>query len=924
MASPSPPRGGIDDWAWYRLIWLCFFLSGATGLVYQVVWLRMLGLVFGHTVYAITTVLAAFMAGLALGSFVFARLAPRLRNLVATYGWLEIGIGVYCALMPALLSAAAWVYLGLHSRLGLSYDAFSVVQFALVFLLLLVPTTLMGGTLPVLSQAFVRRELDVGRTVGALYGLNTVGAVVGVVLAGYVLLPAIGNRATLLCAAAANLVVGALALFVARGRRTAVAVDLMPIVTERTGVMGRTGLGARLTVIGLAVSGGVSMIYEVGWTRALALVIGSSTYAFTAMLVAVLVGIAGGSALYSWLAGGRRVSPATFAGLQAGIGLATGTVIYLFPRLPEVFLAGIAWSSSPGAVQLVQLFVSACALLPATLLIGATFPCAVAVVARDLSRVGEDVGEVYAANTLGAIAGAAAGGFIVVPALGVHGALAAGAATNLALAAVLLATTGRRRLATWIPAAAVLVAAVSVIRLSPWDHGLMASGPAVYAQRYVAQRSGGLAAAIQRQTVLFYRDGVSGTVSVHRIDKVTSLRVNGKTDASTGGDMPTQLLSGHLPVLVHPDARNVLVIGMGSGVTAGAVARHPVRRVDVVEIEPAVVEATRFFADVNRDVLKDTRVRVVIADGRNFLLTTEERYDVIISEPSNPWIAGLASLFSREFFELARSRLKPGGLMLQWVQAYNLPPDDLRMVVRTFRSMFPAVSVWNPNQADLLLLGGVTPVAIDPGELARRYTSRPGLPDDLRRLGMRHGAGLVGYLVLGEDDTARLAEGTALNTDDRLPLEFSAPRSLYLDTVGPNLGAIATARRATPSATLEQALDRDGGAPARHAVGLAALARGDEGEARRQFQRALELEPGQVPSTLELANLAYRNQQWLVALQLAQHVLARQDDNARANFLAGIASARLFQKAEAQRFLRRAVALDPGNREYSDALIGSL
>jgi len=239
----------------FALIWLCFFLSGATGLVYQVVWLRMLGLVFGHTVYAITTVLAAFMAGLALGSFVFGRLAPRLGNLVASYGWLEIGIGLYCPTIPLLLSAAAWGYLGLYTWLGLSYNAFSLVQFGLVFLLLLVPTTLMGGTLPVLSQALARRELEVGRTVGALYGLNTAGAVVGVVLAGYFLLPAFGNRATLLCAAFANLAVGGLALILARKRRPASAAE--PAVALGGSVTDRVSLGGRLTVAALAVSGGV-------------------------------------------------------------------------------------------------------------------------------------------------------------------------------------------------------------------------------------------------------------------------------------------------------------------------------------------------------------------------------------------------------------------------------------------------------------------------------------------------------------------------------------------------------------------------------------------------------------------------------------------------------------------------------------------
>jgi tetratricopeptide (TPR) repeat protein len=310
----------------------------------------------------------------------------------------------------------------------------------------------------------------------------------------------------------------------------------------------------------------------------------------------------------------------------------------------------------------------------------------------------------------------------------------------------------------------------------------------------------------------------------------------------------------------------------------------------------------------------------VIADGRNFLLTTSERYDVIISEPSNPWIAGLASLFSSEFFALARSRLKPGGVMLQWVQAYHLPPDDLRMIVRTFRTIFPAVSLWNPSDSDLLLLGSAETVTIEPAELARRYEGNPGLRADLQGIGVQHGAAIAGHLSLGEENTTRFAEGTGLNDDDRLPLEFSAPRALYLDTRGPNLAAIAAARRTTPSEELEQALDRTGGAGGRYALGLVALRRNDEREAQRQFERALALEAGHAPSMLEMASFADRNGQWELALRLALDVLGRQRGSARVHYLAGLASAGLFQPADAQRFLLRAVALEPENRVYTTAL----
>jgi spermidine synthase len=314
----------------------------------------------------------------------------------------------------------------------------------------------------------------------------------------------------------------------------------------------------------------------------------------------------------------------------------------------------------------------------------------------------------------------------------------------------------------------------------------MSSGPAIYAGHYL--RSGlGVAAALRDKEVLFHRDGATATVSVTRASDTITLRVNGKADASTApGDMPTQVMLGHLPLLLHPDPRTVLVIGLGSGITAGSVVRHPIERLDIIEIEPVVVEASGFFAQENGNVLRDPRVRLTIADGRNFLLTTPERYDVIASEPSNPWLGGVASLFSVEFFQLARQHLRPGGLMLQWVHAYSLLPEDFQMIVKTFRTAFPSTSIWQVTGGDFLLLGRADAAPLDLNRLKNRYETNPGLRSDLARIGISDWAGILGYFLLGDKDATRYAEDAQLNTDDRLRLEFSAPRALYLDTGFPN------------------------------------------------------------------------------------------------------------------------------------------
>jgi spermidine synthase len=463
--------------------------------------------------------------------------------------------------------------------------------------------------------------------------------------------------------------------------------------------------------------------------------------------------------------------------------------------------------------------------------------------------------------------------------------------------------------------------AVVVLALPRWDQRVMSSGAAIYARWYVnASRGQDLASLLRAQRIVYYRDGLSATVAVSQAGEHFFLRVNGKLDAGTAGDMPTQLMSGHLPLLLHPDPKKVLVIGLGSGITAGAVARYPVERVDLVEIEPAVVEASRFFDQLHGKVLEDPRVRTVIADGRNFLLTTPERYDVIISEPSNPWMSGLASMFSEEFFRLARQRLRPGGIMLQWIQAYNIRPEDFRMVVSTFRSAFPAASIWNPVRGDFLLVGAGEGAPIDLDRIRARFDGNPKVRSDLERIGVRAWPGILGFFMLGDADTARFAQGGGLNTDDKLPLEFSAPRALYLDTGDTNWRLVQQFRRAPlpdVTASSRPALEQ---ADARSWIGRVDLTRMDYDNAHAQFQRALDLDPRSLPAQVGMSIVMLQTDRTEDAFRLARQAAERDPKNATALFVAGIAAGRLRKPEEALALLRRAVALDPDNAQYQVAL----
>ena len=780
-------------------IFLLFFISGALGLVYQVLWLRMLILVFGSTQFAVSTILTAFMGGLALGSYLFGRIVDRRNDPVRLYGILEIGIGLYALAVPFLFDQLVPVYRWIWNQFEPDFFVFSLLRFVFALAVLIVPTTLMGGTLPILSKFLVTREESIGLSVGSLYAVNTFGAVAGTALTGFVLIPVWGTNRTIILAAALNLVVGLAAWLVWRSVRTRSAPGSRAPATAGPVIPPE----ARLILWVLGGSGFVAMMYEIVWTRVLALIIGSSVYAFTIMLTTFLVGLAAGAAVVSRIADrlkGRFAVEGMIA-LLTGTAVAAFGTLLLFPELPYQF-ARIYHDIRGSNTWIFSLkFGMAFAImLPPTLLLGGLFPLAIRYCAPHVEKLGRSVGMVYASNTVGTILGSFISGFFLIPHLGIQNSLMLAILLDLALAAALVVgATGALRAMTGWPLGRRVAGVAFLVVLGAglwfgapaWNTLVMNSGVYQYAddmEEADLTREGFNRFMVDDIELKFYKEGMTTSVMVVR-EKSTGvylLAVNGKIDASSEGDLPTQLLSGHIPLLMNRDPKDVLIIGFASGITVGSAAQHPIDRLTAVEIEPAILDASHFFDAFNHRPLEDPRVRVIRNDGRNYMLVTDDRYDVIISEPSNPWMTVASNLFTREFFELGRTRLKPGGVFGQWLQLYGMSPLDLQALTATFHSVFPHVLVFNTiEDADLLLVGSDHPLTIDMDAMAGRM-SELSVKIDLMRLRIGTPQDILSYLVFGTNEIDRFTEGAPLNTDDNALIEFHAPKSLHYETRGAN------------------------------------------------------------------------------------------------------------------------------------------
>jgi len=781
-------------------IFLLFVLSGATSLVYEVLWLRQLILIFGSTQFATSTILSTFMGGLALGAFGAGRLLTgRQVSPLRIYGLLEIGIGLYALLVPTLLGALSPLY-GVLWQAGASesFVALSLAKFAGIALILLPPTVLMGASLPVLARQIADDPDRIGGKVGLLYAINTFGAVLGTFIAGFVAIPGIGMQRTLWATAAVNLLLGAVAILLAK-RFTPVTVSSAGEDSEpRTA--GPATRHVRLVLVAFGLSGFGALVLEVAcWTRVLALGMGSSVYAFSLMLLAFLIGLATGGAFFSWvLRRHTRLDPTVLlAVLLATAGVLAYATAFVFNSLPRLFAEiYFNWSPGPDGWFFVQLLFGLLIMFPATFALGGIFPAVLQIHARSLDQVSRSVGTVYASNTVGTILGAGLAGFVLIPQLGVLDTVILVAALEIALglvvAAVVVLRPVRVRALLAVP---MLLCLLLILAFNPdWDVRLMNSG--VYMNLFdVSKKEGwsGFEEMIYENNVVVYAaEGITATVFVADQPEFDNryLSVNGKIEASTSADLETQLMCAHLPLLLHEDPQEILIVGLASGITVGAAAAHPVRTIRVVEIEKKMLPAARLFGEANNHVLDDERVTISINDARNELEFSSADYDVIISEPSNPWMTVASNLFTEDFFRMARTRIRPGGIFAQWIQTYYLPPEDMQSIIAAFHDAFPYVMLFETMDGlDLLILGAEQPLKLDLDAIGGRMTELD-VRIDLARVGMRSAIDVLSLFRMGSAEVSALVEGAPRNTDDNARVEFSAPRTLGMPTIDANLEMI--------------------------------------------------------------------------------------------------------------------------------------
>lgn len=757
------------------LVLLLFLISGATGLIYEITWMRSLGAVFGNTVFASSTVLTAFMLGLALGSYVLGRVADRLRNPLKLYALLELAIGAYAATFPFLLQVVDRFYLWFYQTADPSFTVMNLVRFTASVGILLLPTALMGGTLPILSVLWTelcqkdQADTRTGRSVGFLYAVNTLGAVIGAFLTGYFLIRLLGVNRTIYVTAAINGAIGVTGWAISRRHTRRQVVSSSPSrqakgrqQTKESSTEGTRK--TRIAVLGAVfLAGFCALALEVLWTRVLVFVLETSAYAFTCMLTCFVFGLALGSLIASHVLVPRIKNPLFALGvIEFLLGLAVTASIYVL---------GLLWSIDLFIIERLPMGVS---LLPdmtvhfldtltvvfiPTLLMGMVFPVAIEACNATYQNVGRRVGQVYAWNTVGCVLGSFAAGFILIPLLGLRDSFLGVIAILLLLAAGLIGISGKRSLRWALSATGIAVVVLLVNALAiPRDVFLRTMNTYHYPSE-----------------IVYMHDDATGTVTVHDLPDGDRLIVVDGVDVAGMNLMlrTTQKLQAYAPLLVHENPQDVVQIGYGSGETCGIGLDFGVAHYTIVDVCPGIFTAGQFFDEINRGSYAHPKLRKVIMDGKNFIKLTPEKFDIIMNDSTYPGTTGSSALYTYDHFLACRNRLKPGGVLSCWVPL-DLRPEDFRIIVRSFQAAMPHSSLWMVNNClnkHAVFIGTVEPTQLDFQRIQNLLT-RPGIAADLEEISVHSAYDFIDCMSVDPPGMKKLGGTGPLHTDNQPHLEY--------------------------------------------------------------------------------------------------------------------------------------------------------
>lgn len=811
------------------------FLSGANGLIMEIVFRRQLLLALGVSHYSLGLVLTVFMAGLAIGSFLFGRMADKIRYPVKLYGLLEIGVGLSGLLLICLFPYLDLLYVKLHLIFGITGAPNILLKLLPAAIVLLIPTTLMGGTLPVIGKALANENQPPGSPLGMLYGINTFGGVMGVIGATFFLLGNAGALLTLAIVSILNTTIGLTSLLIFGNVILVTSSDPDPknLNSKPTKPQIDELRVVKISLVGFFLAGFAALSLEVHWTRILAYVVGSHGYAFSIILAAFLCGIALGSTIVSRFADCLK-NPAFWLGITQLMvaGMAIGASIMMFKLRGLTgwltLYAGDSWELFIAAEMAILLVL----LLAPTFCMGAVFPLVMTVCVKTYRKLGQSVGNAYMLNTLGSILGAFFAGFIFIPYWGITLGLKLTILISILGGTILLFNSNRK-----------LIVKTGVVVLIGIATAMILYSPLGYRLQHLTMG----------ERLIFYDESSSATVSV-REDEAGGrmLSVNGLDEVPVD---PASLLTfrvlAHLPMLLHPNPSDAMVLSLGGAITTGSVARHPLKQIDAVELCPPVVKAAELFEPWNHGVLRDPRLQIILQDGRNHLLTTQKKYDVITADATHPWSADSWILYTAEMYRLVHSRLTERGIFCQWVPMHWMSMDDFKCVLRTLRTEFPHLSLWYTGSY-VVALGSQKKIGLDLTNLAERMERIP-IQNDLASVGIDSPLSLLGLYLLANEDVDRFVGPGPLNTDDLAYLEHSASRCFGRETTPENIAALIKARQfpeslladkvSSSSNDFEEDLLRLFQAREKTMTGRIATYKGDFAGSIRNYQAALAQAP---------------------------------------------------------------------------------